>query len=122
MFNPIPEWIKNYPVEIERKALIWIYQKYGQKRFNEPFKTTFTIYNIKSQQDADAMRDRAEKAGWAVQEHNVKEDPKIGKVLESTKVDYLFTKDTYMGDSIFFRRLAEQYGALYDGWFVEVKK
>jgi hypothetical protein len=68
------------------------------------------------------MRDRAEKAGWVVQEHNIHEDPNIGKVLESTKPEYLFTKEAYTGDSIFFRRLAEQYGAQYDGWFVEVKK
>ncbi|GEM_PF-1415379 len=115
MFRRPPKWVKTYPIEIDRITLTRL-ARASKGSFDKPREMNFCIYKIKPIQEFEEIQKNIQKAGWMCQ---VSEDPADpGKLaLTATKYDYCITESNYTRDSIFFRRLAEMYGASYDGWF-----
>ena len=111
----IPEWVKRFPSENQRRALIAL-AKASKGPFEKPREMNFALYGFKDDLALAEVRRRLEKEGWGVSVTQQADAPSH-YVITATKNNYQVTKENYYQDSIMFHRLAEQYEAGFDGWF-----
>lgn len=107
----MPRWVKNFPYEFDKAALLQLARI--SRNLNNAREMNFYIYDIKSQEDAEAMEERAEGRGWHTRT-SVGENSLL--VLVATKPEYVLSESVYREDVAFFQRLAMDYNAHYDGW------
>lgn len=114
LFKRIPKWIKSLPEERDRRGLTEL-AKISQGDLSKPRSMNFVLYNFDGRDSIDNAIAQISARGW-----NCAPAPQgdgSGKtIIECKKDGYTITKDTFMDDTGFFQRIADLYGADYDGW------
>jgi hypothetical protein len=111
----IPDWVKNYPHEMDKAALTSLAEA-TDGTFDKPREMNFSLYDFSEDRALQEAAAKAHEAGWVCQAYTQEDDPSRF-VLEAQKQDYAITQENYERDSAFFMRLADLYKAKYDGWF-----
>lgn len=111
----VPDWVKNYPHELDRTALTNL-AKASEGEFAKPREMNFSLYSFSKEDDLQAAAGEAQEEGWTCQAFQQSDDPNKF-VLEAQKQHYVINKENYERDATFFMKLAEAHGAQYDGWF-----
>lgn len=111
----IPEWVKKFPYELDREALITL-AKNSKGRLESPREMNFVLYGFIEKQDIESAMDLIEKKGWSCSTQEQSDD-QSKKLIISTKREYVLTEDQYVKDSSFFQGVAKIYNTGYDGWY-----
>jgi hypothetical protein len=111
----VPDWIKNYPHEMDRTALTSLAEA-SKGDFDKPREMNFSLYDFSKEDDLQAAAKEAHDHGWTCQAFQQSDDASKF-VLEAQKEGYVVTQENYERDAKFFMKLAETHGAQYDGWF-----
>ncbi len=111
----IPRWVKEYPVDLDREALMGL-AKASQTPLDTPREMNFSIYEFKTKEDAENAVHQIEEQGWSCTLQKQVDDSRYF-VIDATKQGYVLAEETYSADVAFFSRIADMYGAEYDGWY-----
>lgn len=84
---------------------------------DKPREMNHVLFNFSSKNDVDEAAAQIEHAGWTCTVFPEENEPNKF-TLECQKMDYVINEANYMDDSAFFHRMADLYGAKYDGWYV----
>lgn len=112
MLNRIPKWVREYPYELDRAALINL-ANVSKGRFDHPREMVYSLYGLRDQKTIDNIIARIEQAGWECELFN---DENSEYLLESKKENYTLNYDNYVSDTQFFLQIAKTYGVGYEGW------
>lgn len=113
--NKIPNWIKNFPIQPDRQALSQLANA-SKGSVGKPREMNFSLYDFKEGKDLQAAIEKIKEAGWACSTQPQADAP--GRLLlTATRKGYVLNEDSYKQDVLFFRRIAQLYGAQYDGWY-----
>jgi uncharacterized phage-associated protein len=115
--NIVPGWVTNLSDDDDNKELLVQLSLQGSVAIETPRKMTFTINMVPE----DAIDDILESLGsygiWEV-ERSIDHQNNIW--LDCTQEGYRISKNKLYADELFFKRLASQHNAQYDGWYTEL--
>ncbi len=116
-FDKTPRWIKELADNDENKALLLRILEYTREPIEKPKKVLFAIRRFKDRDSAEAaIHDYLDKEGWHSRTRYNETTREF--IVESEKVDYVFSKESLLHDESMFGRVAGLYNAEYDGWTV----
>jgi hypothetical protein len=116
MYKILPKWIKNLDDgSLDKELLTQVFHS-PKKPIETPREMNFVIMRFNSQDDVQNAAYYIEQRGWSTV-IGPQSDNERQFFLESTKNGYVISEDTLFKDEADFVRVAEQYGAKYDGWY-----
>ncbi len=115
MFNRIPKWVKEFPYDMDREALLLVH-KSTKGSFEKPREMNFVIYGFANKANTESATALLNQNGWQCT-LIPQADAKNKVVIEAKKDDYSITEENYLSDVAFFNRVADMYDAKYDGWY-----
>lgn len=115
LLRRVPKWVKNYPYDIDRAALIKL-AKSSRGKLEKPREMNFVLVDFIQASDVESAIHQIEKNGWHCTRYEMSDtDGKF--VIEAQKNGYILNAGNYNSDQAYFHRIADLYGAKYDGWY-----
>jgi len=111
----VPAWVRDFPSEADRAALIAL-AKASSGKFEKPREMNFSIFELKSEEDAENAVHTIQAKGWQCRMQRQADEAQYF-VIDATKQGYVINEQNYTADVAFFSRLADLYQAQYDGWY-----
>lgn len=111
-----PSWIEELP-DIDQDALLKV-SNGKLETLSEPREMNFVFLDILDLSILDKIGPLLKEKGFEVNYFDDEEQKKIGAFyLEARKKSYIINKDNYVSDTAFFKKLADENGIVYDGWY-----
>ena len=111
----IPDWVTNYPYEMDKAALINLAQT-SEGSLDKPREMNFSLYDFAAKADAAAAAEEVQQAGWHCQIAHQQDDPSRWEIT-AQKQNYRLDQAQYEADTAFFSQVAFAHHGQYDGWF-----
>lgn len=110
----VPKWVIEYPIEIEKQALIALANS-SNGPFEKSREMNFSLYGFAEGRELDEAMSRISEHGWKCMVEPQADEP--GKfLLTAQKEPYSITEQNYKQDVQYFRRIANLYHVGFDGW------
>lgn len=115
-FKKIPKWVKDLPDDNPNKEVLVQLNKASKTSLESPREMNFSINEIKGMKNAERIKVALEQRGWVCE---IQSDHSITGYfwVEAQNKAYSISKESLEHDEDTFRNIANDYEAIYDGWY-----